>query len=65
MKNTEHNNSKAKFAARLLAIILSALMVLSMAFYTFYMIFVELTAKDEEEKKDAYAITEVMPTYEM
>ena len=65
MKNTENNNSKAKFAARLLAIILSALMVLSMAFYTFYMIFVELTSKKDEEKKDAYAITEVMPTYEM
>ena len=51
----------SKFYARLLAIVLSVLMVVSMAFYTVYMIVENIKeAKEEEEKAES---TAAIPSY--
>ena len=49
------SNKKAKLYARILAIVLSVLMVAGMAYYTIYMIVENARAEKEEEKKEANA----------
>lgn len=57
MKNVE-KTSKAKLAARILAIVLAVLMVTGMAYYTIYMLV--LKAQDDDDKTNTAAVTEIV-----
>ncbi len=57
----KENNQKAKLFVRILAIVLTVLMVVSVAFYTFYMIAVELRNNKENNDQKTAAIVELLP----
>ena len=58
------SKNKKKFAAQILAIILSVLMVVSVAFYTIFMIVDGIKAKKEADKKEESKTAEVAPATE-
>ncbi len=59
-----NKQKKSNPATKILAIILAVLMVVSMAFYTIYMIVESFKGTDDENTEKQTAQTEIVPYYD-